>query len=69
MTKIIELLDGKKSYLIAFVWAIAVFLQMSGFITEDLLNQIEKVLLPAGLATLRAAISKPKPVVVTGVDK
>lgn len=57
-------LMGKKTYAIAGVWALATAAQMVGWISPDSLSTLEKVLLPLGLAALRAGVTKSGP---TGV--
>ena len=58
MSKIIAFLSGKKSYIIALVGAVVVFLNQIGYLDPDLTNQVILYLFPAGLITLRQAVSK-----------
>lgn len=51
-------LSGRKTYLVAGALAIAVFCLHMGWINQDTYNLINGILLPAGLATLRAGVGK-----------
>ena len=49
-------LSGRKTYLVAGVLAIAMFCLQMGWITKETYDMIFGVLIPAGLATLRAGV-------------
>lgn len=56
--KLIELLKGKKTYIVAAVMAIATFVHLMGWIDAPTLAKVEVFLASIGLATLRAGITK-----------
>jgi hypothetical protein len=58
LVSVIEFLKGKKTYLVAAVWALAVFFNLTGYLSADVLAKIEAFLLPLGLVTLRAGVKK-----------
>ena len=58
MGDIIKALEGRKTYLISALWALATFVYSAGFIDQDTYNMIQGVLFPAGLAALRAGVGK-----------
>ncbi|MBM4286954.1 MAG: hypothetical protein FJ135_02185 [Deltaproteobacteria bacterium] len=49
-------LSGKKTYLVAVFWGAAVSASLAGWITGEQLSVVEAILLPLGLASLRAGI-------------
>lgn len=53
-----EILKGKRTYIVAVVWGLAVALQTVGVIDASQLDGIQAVLIPLGLATLRAGVGK-----------
>lgn len=52
------MLQGKKTYLVALAWGLAVAGNMVGIIDPEQLRLIETILLPLGLAALRAGVGK-----------
>ena len=52
------LLKGRKTYIVAALFALATFLRYINVIDENTFKMIEGVLLPAGLAALRAGIKR-----------
>lgn len=58
MGKILDMLKGKKTYIVAFILAVAVFLNQVGMIDQEAFDLIGKILMPVGLATLRAGVGK-----------
>jgi len=52
------MLQGKKTYLVALAWGLAVAGNMAGLITPEQLQLVETILLPLGLAALRAGVGK-----------
>ena len=53
-----HLLEGKKTYIVATAWGLAVVGNMVGIIDPEQLRLIETILLPLGLAALRAGVGK-----------
>jgi len=51
-----EFLKGKKTYLIAALWALATFAYSINFIDKATYDLIQGVLFPAGIAALRAGV-------------
>jgi len=51
-----KLLKGRKTYIVAALFALATFLRYINVIDENTFRMIEGILLPAGLAALRAGI-------------
>lgn len=51
-----DFLKGRKTYLIAALWAISTFAHSVGYIDSNTYQMIQGILFPAGLATLRAGI-------------
>jgi len=58
LAKLLEFLKGKKTYLVAAIWAVSVFFNLTGYISSEVLLKIESFLLPLGLVTLRAGVKK-----------
>lgn len=53
-----DFLSGKKTYLVAALWAVCTFLYSVGMIDKPTYDLIQGVLLPAGLAALRSGVTK-----------
>lgn len=51
-----DILKGKKTYLIAAAWAIITFLYSMGWIDAHTYQLIQGFLFPAGIAALRAGL-------------
>ena len=51
-----KLLKGRKTYIVACLFALATFAYSVGYIDENTYRMIEGILLPAGLAALRAGV-------------
>lgn len=51
-----DILKGKKTYLISALWAIATFVYSMGWIDQYTFSLIQGALLPAGIAALRAGV-------------
>lgn len=58
MSLLIELLSGKKTYLVAAAAAIVQFLVMIGTLDQETANYILSILGIGGVVTMRAAIKK-----------
>lgn len=56
MNDLLKALDGKKTYLIAALLAIAVFAKQIGWIDENTFQALYGALTAGGLATLRAGL-------------
>lgn len=56
MGKLLELLKGKKTYLVALLMAIGTFAQVVGWIDSATWVKIEAFLAAMGIATMRAGI-------------
>ena len=56
--KLINFLQGKKTYIVAFVLAVLNFAVAVNWITVDQLNQINAILVGLGLVALRAGVNK-----------
>jgi len=52
----LDKLKGKKTYLIAAVWSVVTFAYSIGYLDEHTYQLIQGILLPTGLATLRAGV-------------
>jgi hypothetical protein len=50
-----NVLAGYKTYVVAVLMVIAAGLQQQGYITQDLFNTIQTILIGGGFAALRAA--------------
>jgi hypothetical protein len=50
------MLNGKKTYLVAALWALATYFYSNGSLDEHTYQLIQGVLFPAGLAALRAGV-------------
>ena len=51
-----DFLKGRKTYLIAALWALVTFAYSLGFLDERTYQMIQGLLFPAGIAALRARI-------------
>lgn len=51
-----DFLKGKKTYIIATLWAISTFVYANGWIDNQTYTLIQGALFPAGLASLRAGV-------------
>lgn len=51
-----DFLKGKKTYLVAALFALVTFAYSMGWIDEHTLQIVQGALLPAGLAALRAGV-------------
>ena len=58
MQKLLNFLDGKKTYIVAFLAAVLNFAVAVGWLSVDDLQQINVVLGALGLASLRAGVNK-----------
>jgi len=56
--KILDFLAGKKTYLVAIVIAVVNFAVAMGWVSIEMLDQINLILVSLGLGSLRAGISK-----------
>ena len=56
--KVLSWHQGKKTYLCALAAAVAVFLEMLGYIDAELLGLLLPLLGAGGLASLRAGLNK-----------
>jgi len=61
MKKLLSLLDGRKTYLIAFIIAALNVAVAYGWITPDHLATINIVLAALGVSALRASVTKSGP--------
>lgn len=51
-----DFLKGRKTYIVAAVWALATFAYAVGMLDQATYNLIQGILFPAGLAALRAGV-------------
>lgn len=58
MDKIIGILAGRKTYIIAILAGLSSFAFAMGWISQEQLIRIDAILAPLGLAFLRAGVSK-----------
>ena len=58
MQKLLNFLDGKKTYIVAFLAAVLNFAVAVGWLSVEDLQQINVVLGALGLASLRAGVNK-----------
>lgn len=61
MKQIIDFLSGRKTYLVATVGAVALFLKITGYISPEDFDTILALLGITGAMTIRAAITKSTP--------
>lgn len=57
-SKLVKVLQGRKTYLVALAVAVVVFLQAIGAVSSELAQTLYGLLGAGGLATLRAGITK-----------
>lgn len=58
MSKVLDFLAGKKTYIVAFVMAAVNFGVAVGWISPEHLEQINYVLVALGLGAIRAGVAK-----------
>lgn len=58
MANIVAFFSGKKTYIVAVAMVVLSGLAAQGYISNDVYNLLEGLLLGTGLATLRAGIKK-----------
>lgn len=58
MEKLLNLLEGKRTYIVAGVVAVVVFLHQAGFIDQQAYETLLGLFGAAGLATLRLSLKK-----------
>jgi hypothetical protein len=56
MTNLIKLLEGRKSYIVAALMAVLVFLKQIGHLDEATYQMLQGLLIGGGIASLRSAI-------------
>jgi hypothetical protein len=56
--KLIDFLSGKKTYIIAVIIAVLNFAVAMGWLSVEMIDQINLILVSLGLGSLRAGISK-----------
>ena len=54
----LDLLKGRKTYLVSALMAIAVYAHINGWLDQHQTELIQQLLLPAGLAALRSGVAK-----------
>lgn len=58
LRSVLDVLDGKKTYIIAIITAVLNLAVACGWISVDYINQINFILVALGGAALRAGVSK-----------
>ncbi len=58
ITDIIKFLKGKKTYIVAAIFALVVFAESVGWLDSETATTIKGLLLGTGLITLRAGVAK-----------